>query len=259
MEVKLKNIFIYFVFSIFSTIELFSFDFSDSTLRAWGALPPKPVPSQPIQPTGPLSTPPKSITSDQPVSKVEEPREQQQSTHDVLPSSSEMSSGSPLVSSLPSTSSPVVSTVEIGVGTDDLAHQPSVCTMGTQHTKIPQESRSPSTTLTMNLQERTSAHFSIDIFEGTSTTFNPERRNLAFPMFHHSDLLAATPGVQHSRTAPSTCEEGNVLFQEVIMHNLMEFRTKITELEEQIGEMKYNLKELTEQLKTLMIYFEKSE
>ena len=111
MEAKLKNIFIYFVFSIFSTIELFSFDFSDSTLRAWGALPPKPVPSQPIQPTGPLSTPPKSITPDQPVSKVEKSPEQQQSTHDVLPSSSEMSSGSPLVSSLPSTSSSTVSTV----------------------------------------------------------------------------------------------------------------------------------------------------
>ena len=112
MEVKLKNIFIYFVFSIFSTIELFSFDFSDSTLRAWGALPPKPVPSQPIKPTGPLDTPPKSTPiSDQAESKVEKFPEQQQSTHDVLPSSSEMSSGSPLVSSLPSTSSSTVSTV----------------------------------------------------------------------------------------------------------------------------------------------------
>ena len=263
MEAKL-NIKYFFIsvivfYSLYTT-DLYAAWWSDNTMRAFGLLPPKPVPSQPIKPTGPLDTPPKStLISDQSESKVEKSLEQQQSTHDVLPSSSEMSSGSPLVSSLPSTSSPVVSTVEIGVGTDDLAHQPSVCTMGTQHTKIPQESRSPSTTLTMNLQERTSAHFSIDIFEGTSTTFNPERRNLAFPMFHHSDLLAATPGVQHSRTAPSTCEEGNVLFQEVIMHNLMEFRTKITELEEQIGEMKYNLKELTEQLKTLMIYFEKSE
>ena len=262
MEAKL-NIKYFFIsvivfYSLYTT-DLYAAWWSDNTMRAFGLLPPKPVPSQPIQPTGPLSTPPKSITPDQPVSKVDKSSEQQQPTPDVSSSSSEMSSGSSLVPSLPSTSSPTVNTVEIGVGTDDLAHQLLVRTMETQTTEIPQESRNPSTTLTMNLHGRTSAHFSIDISDSTSTTFYPEKRNSVFPMFHHSDLLAATPGIQHSRNAPATCEEDNVQFQEVIMHDLMEFRTKITELEEQIGEMKYNLKELTEQLKTLMIYFEKSE
>ena len=261
MEMKLDR-YRYCVYSLLyilllSNNEVDGMRLSDSIKRHYGLLPPKPVPSQPIKPTEPLDTPQKSTPiSDQSKSKVEKSPEQQQSIHDVLPSSSDMSSGSSLVPSLPSTSSPVASTVEIGVGTDDLAYHPSVRTMETQTTE---ESRNPSTTLTMNLQGRTSAHFSIDISDSTSTTFYPEKRNSVFPMFHHSDLLAATPGIQHSRNAPATCEEDNVQFQEVIMHNLMEFRTKITELEEQIGEMKYNLKELTEQLKTLMIYFEKSE
>ena len=43
------------------------------------------------------------------------------------------------------------------------------------------------------------------------------------------------------------------------MHNFMEVRTKITELEEQIVKMKGNLKELTEQLKILMVHFKKAE
>ena len=260
MEVKLIRYCTCFLLCVllFHNNNVYGMRLSDSMKRARGLLPLKSIPVQSLT-KDPIHTPPKSITPDQPVSKVEEPREQQQLTPDVSSSSSEMSSGSSLVPSLPSTSSPTVNTVEIGVGTDDLAHQLSVRTMETQTTEIPQESRNPSTTLTMNLQGRTSAHFSIDISDSTSTTFYPEKRNSVFPMFHHSDLLAATPGIQHSRNAPATCEEDNVQFQEVIMHDLMEFRTKITELEEQIGEMKYNLKELTEQLKTLMIYFEKSE
>ena len=259
MEMKLIRYLLFFTGCvIISYIDIvFSMQLPSEVLIRIGLLPPKPVPSQPIQPTGPLSTPPKSITPDQPVSKVEKSLEQQQSTHDVLPSSSDMSSGSPLVSSLPSTSSPVVSTVEIGVGTDDLAHQPSVRTMETQTTEIPQESRNPSTTLTMNLQGRTSAHFSIDISDSTSTTFNPERRNSVFPMSHPLDPLIATSDI-HSGTVP-TCNEDSVQFHEVIIHNFMELRTEIAEVKGAISEMKGNLKELTEQLKILMVHFKKSE
>ena len=135
MEVKLIRYLLFFTgYFIISYIDIiFSMQLPDSLLRAYGLLPPKPVPSQPIKPTEPLDTPQKSTPiSDQSESKVEKSPEQQQSTNDVLPSSSEMSSGSPLVSSLPSTSSPVVNTIEIGVGTDDLVHKPSVRTMGIQ-------------------------------------------------------------------------------------------------------------------------------
>ena len=111
MEVKLIRYCISFLLCalLFHNNNVYGMRLSDSVKRAYGLLPPKPVPSQPIQPTGSLSTPPKSI--DQPVSKVEEPREQQHSTDDVLLPSSEMSSGSSLVPSLPSTSSSTVSTV----------------------------------------------------------------------------------------------------------------------------------------------------
>ena len=259
MEVKLIRYCICFLLCalLFHNNNVYGMRLSDSMKRARGLLPPKPIPVQ-SRTKDPIHTPPKStFISDQSESKVEKSPEQQHSTHDVLPSSSDMSSGSPLVSSLPGTSSSTVSTVEIGVGTDELVHKPSLRTMGTQATEIPQESRNPSTTLTMNLQGQTSAHFSIDISDSTSTTFNPERINSVFPMSHPLNPLIATPDI-HSGTVP-TCNEDNVQFHEVIMHNLIGVGAEIAEVKGEISEMKGNLKELTEQLKMLMIYFKKAE
>ena len=259
MEVKLIRYCISFLLCalFFHNNNVYGMRLSDSMKRARGLLPPKPIPVQSLT-KDPIHTPPKSTPiSDQAESKVEKSSEQQQPTPDVSSSSSEMSSGSSLVPSLPSISSSVASTVEIGVGTDDLAYHPSVRTMETQTTEIPQESRNPSTTLTMNLHGRTSAHFSIDISGSTSTTFNPERRNSVFPMSHPLDPLIATSDI-HSGTVP-TCNEDSVQFHEVIIHNFMELRTEIAEVKGEISEMKGNLKELTEQLKILMVHFKKSE